>query len=161
MPIYADIRISRLMPISALCRKVPEIACRAPEPSSKDRHNSRTARERNSAGDRLARHCGSQAGTSTGAGSSSAAGTRSPSIASAASALKRQPKVRCCLDRSGSRLVLLPTGRRVSGGGTEQRREGQRTRQRREGQRTQPNRRRGDPLGSHAACLLACRRAGR
>jgi hypothetical protein len=42
------------MPIPALCREVPEIACRAPEPSSKDRHNSRTARERDSAGDRLA-----------------------------------------------------------------------------------------------------------
>jgi hypothetical protein len=59
------------MPIPALCREVPEVACRAPEPSSKDRHNSRTARERNSAGDRLAPHCGSRAIASTGACSSS------------------------------------------------------------------------------------------
>ena len=42
------------MPIRALCREVPAIACRACEANSQDRHNSPTARERDSAGDRPA-----------------------------------------------------------------------------------------------------------
>src|SRR5215217_1337808 len=94
------------MPRPALCREVPEIACRAPEPSSKDRHNSPTARERNSAGDRLAPHCGSRAGATTGACSSPRAGLSSDRgwrlFAAVNSPAARFPGISLC----GARLLV-------------------------------------------------------